>query len=69
MRTAEQERARYTYLKTSEVAKVLSVSTSHVIHLIQSGALEAVDIRAGDRPEYRVSPDALDAFLQERKVA
>lgn len=69
MRTKEQERARFTYLRTAEVAERLSVSRDHVVSLIQSGDLEAVDVSTGTRPEYRVSPDALDTFERARKVA
>lgn len=69
MRTAEQSRALYTGIKPSAIAKALSCSSEHVLALIRSGDLEAVDISAGKRPEYRVSRESFEAFLEKRKVA
>lgn len=69
MRTPEQERAAYAYLTTTDVAEKLSVSRSQVVALIRAGKMAAIDVGVGTRPEYRVAPDALDAFLASRKVA
>ena len=69
MRTREQEVARFTYLKTADVAARLNVSRAHVVDLIQAGRLQAIDVSLGGRPDYRIDPSALDAFEVERKVA
>lgn len=69
MRTREQERALYTGMKPSAIADALECSSEHVLALIRTGALEAVDIAAGSRPEYRVSRESFEAFLAARKVA
>lgn len=68
MRTAQQERARFTYLRTSEVADVLDCSRAHVVDLIQAGRLRAIDIATGSRPEYRVSPEALEEYERAAEV-
>lgn len=68
MRTKEQEVARFTYLKTADVATRLNVSRSHVVDLIQAGALVAIDVALGGRPDYRIAPAALDAFEALRRV-
>lgn len=69
MRTAEQEHARFAYLRTREVAAELRVSRTVVIALIQARELEAVDVSVGSRPEWRVPRASLDAFIARRKVA
>lgn len=69
MRTPEQEKAAYNGMKLSTVAKMLDCSRGHVLELVRKKALDAVDISAGSRPEYRVSRESLDAFLEARKVA
>lgn len=69
MRTHEQAVAAFTYLRPSAIAERLDVSRSHVVELIRTGKLAAINISIGQRPEYRVHPDELDAFLERQKVA
>lgn len=69
MRTHEQAVAAYTYLRPSAVAERLDVSRSHVVELIRAGKLAAVNISIGQRPEYRIHPAELEAFLERQRVA
>lgn len=69
MRTREQSRAAYSGLRASEVAEMLGCSKQHVITLVRAGDLDAVDISAGSRIEYRISRESFEAFLRNRKVA
>lgn len=68
-RTREQEVAAYRYLRPVQIAEQLGCSPSHVLNLIRDGKLAAIDIGTGRRPEYRVAPDALGAFLRRRATA
>lgn len=71
-KTAEQHEAEYRWLKPSEVVERIGVdSVSTVRDLIREGHLEAIDVSRSSRPRYRVSPEAVDAFLAEsrRRVA
>lgn len=68
MRTREQEVAAFTWLRTSKVAERLDCTTTQVIGLIDDGTLEAIDIGRGDKPNYRIHPDSVVAFEQNRKV-
>lgn len=68
LRTPEQEVAAYTYLSSAEVAGRLGCSPTHVTHLITTGKLRAIDIGAGQRPEYRVKPEWLEEFEKLREV-
>lgn len=76
-RTQAQERARFTYLKTADVADELKVGRSHVAELVKAGAFPdlddgtpgAIDVAAGARPEYRIHPESLKLFQRARKVA
>lgn len=71
-RSVEQEEARYAWISTTLAASRIGgeppVSTSHVVRLIEDGELEARDVsRPGSkRPEWRVSPESVDAFLARR---
>lgn len=69
MRTSEQAVAAYTFLRPTAVAERLDVSRSHVVELIRAGKLAAIDISIGRRPEYRIDPAELEAFLERQKVA
>jgi excisionase family DNA binding protein len=69
MRTVQQAEAAYQGIKPSRVAQALGCSSEHVLALIKRGELDAVDIGAGSRPEYRVSKQSFEAFLERRKVA
>jgi len=52
-----------TILTIREVAQRLKCSTDKVRHLIICGRLRAFDIGAGSHHHYRVTQQALDAFL------
>lgn len=69
MRTSELAVAQYTYLRTQDVADRLGISRAHVIDLIAHGQLKAINVGLGRRPEYRVSAEALDQFVERRAVA
>jgi excisionase family DNA binding protein len=68
MRTSEQEVALYNYRKVPDVASQLDCGRDHVLHLIEAGELDAIDISVGGRPSYRVSQDAIDRFIEARTV-
>lgn len=68
MRTREQARAAYTHLRPSRVAEQLDCSVQHVINLIKRGHLPAKNIGTARRPEYRIAPESLEAFLDARTV-
>jgi excisionase family DNA binding protein len=57
------------YLTPADVAARLNLSkVDGVYKLIQSGALTAVNVSTGERATWRVSPDALDQFLEARRA-
>ncbi len=58
------------FLSPVAVARLLGVRDSKVAGWIRSGELKASNLatRPGARPRYRVSPQALDAFLSGRQV-
>lgn len=68
MRTREQERAAYTYLKPARIAEQFDCTAVHVVNLIKTGKLKAINIGTGDRPEYRVNPDDFARFLETSQV-
>lgn len=71
-KTPEQHVAEYQWYKPSDVAEMIGVdSVDTVRSLIREGHLDAIDVSRSSRPSYRVSPDAVDAFLEEsrRRVA
>jgi excisionase family DNA binding protein len=53
-----------------EVAKLLRVSPDKVLSWIRSGRLRGYNIaeRENGRPKYRVNPDDLQAFTQQRAI-
>ena len=52
-------------LTVSEVAISLQVTTEHIRKLIRQGRLSAINIgTGGKRPLYRVTPQALNKFLE-----
>jgi excisionase family DNA binding protein len=69
LRTAEQEQAAFRHLTTAEVADRLNVSRTQVVALIRAKKLRAIDVGVGSRPEYRIAPADLDAFLALPAVA
>ena len=56
------------FLTPPEIANRLRVSPNKVLGWIRRGMLGAVNVSDGLRPRYRVSREALDAFLQGREV-
>lgn len=56
------------YLTPPEVAKLLRVSHEKLLGWIRRGELAAVNVGNGNRPRFRINPDDLDAFLNQRKV-
>jgi excisionase family DNA binding protein len=50
------------------IAKKLGVDAHRVLNWIRAGKLAAIDLGDGTRPRYRVSPEALDAYLESRAV-
>lgn len=56
-------------LTTEGVAEFLDISVEHARRLIRRGELAAVNIASSGRPNYRVSPAALDKYLRDHAVA
>jgi excisionase family DNA binding protein len=56
------------YLTPSEIARLLRVSSEKVLNWIRRAELKAVNVGNGFRPRYRISRDALTAFLAGREV-
>ncbi len=52
----------------SEIASKLRLSLGSVYHLIHSGALPAVNLAVRGRGCYRVKPESLEKFLNDRMV-
>ncbi len=50
------------YLKPSEVARILKVSSGTVINMIHSGKLKALTISGKHRKSYRILSGELDRF-------
>ena len=59
------------WLSPPQVAEQLGIDPGKVIAWIRAGQLAAVNVaeNVGGRPRYRISPDALDAFLLGRSTA
>jgi excisionase family DNA binding protein len=57
-----------TYLKSTEISKLLRVSPEKVLGWIRRGELTAIDVGDGKRSEYRVHQEDLSAFLARREV-
>jgi len=53
------------YLKPSEVARILKVTTRTVNNMVRDGTLRAVTIRGKDRKSYRILSGELDRFVSE----
>lgn len=69
MRTPDQSRAAYTYLRPKDVAQRLGCSRATVLRLVRNGVLDAIDIGLGKRPTYRISQEAVEALSDARRVA
>lgn len=57
-----------TFLKPTEIAKLLRVSPGKVLAWIRQGDLKAVDVGEDKRSGYRVHQEDLSAFLASREV-
>jgi len=55
-------------LTVKQVADRLSVDERTVRGWIQKGELKAVNIGGRLRPEYRIRPDDLEAFIKSREI-
>jgi excisionase family DNA binding protein len=57
-----------TWLTVADVAETLRVNATKVGGWIARGELAAADVssRSGGKPRWRISPDALEAFLLRR---
>jgi hypothetical protein len=68
-KTPEQHEAEYTWLSPSEAAPRLGgISPEQVRTLIREGHLAppgVMDVSRGERPCYRISPDAIERFNRE----
>lgn len=51
-----------------EVSKRLGVSRKHVLDLIHSGQLKAINVSQGNRPSYRVVPQSVDGYEERNLV-
>ena len=77
MRTKIDEKARYTYLKTTAVAKELDCGRDHVVSMIQAGKFPdlpdgtegVIDIGTGSRPEWRIHPESFAMFKRGERAA
>lgn len=58
------------WMSPPAIAKQLGVTPEKVTGLIRSGEIAAVDIasKGSRRPRFRVSPEALEVFLDRRRV-
>ena len=68
MTTQDRMHQKLSWLSVDHVASRLHVSPDHVRSLIHQGKLDAVDVSAGRRPTYRISPESLQAFLTACEV-
>lgn len=60
MRTSEQARAAYTYLRPQEVADRLGVPLKQVKDWIIDGVVDAINISTGSAiPHYRIAPESI----------
>jgi hypothetical protein len=71
MRTAKQERARFGWMKPSEVAAVLGCGDELVREHIHAKAFPCVgdepgviNIGTATRPQYRIHPESFRLFVQ-----
>jgi excisionase family DNA binding protein len=55
-------------MTAAEVATHLACSTDQIHALINRGRLTAVNIGSANRPCYRISPDALELFLDSMRT-
>ena len=59
------ERLSYT---PAELAKLHRLSRTRLMHWINSGELRASNLGSRARPRYRITKEAMDAFLERRAV-
>jgi len=55
-------------ISVRQVAKTLGCTEQHVYSLIREGALDAINIGSTERPSYRITEDAVRAFIKARTV-
>ncbi len=56
-------------LTVDEVAYRLQVTNAQVLKLRRTGALPAINVSAGAKPNYRWRPSVLETFLRTRRAA
>lgn len=58
-------------ISTTRAARILDVTPRHVVNLIRTGELEAVDLaqRGAKRPRWFTTRESLMAFVLRRKAA
>jgi excisionase family DNA binding protein len=54
------------FLTPPQAAKLLGVGAEKVKAFIDRGELVAINLSMGDRPRWRIAPDALQVFLKSR---
>lgn len=60
---------KHTWITPAQVAEQFGVAVGKVLKWIQRGELAAVNVASttAGRPRWRISPEALDGFLQRRQ--
>ncbi len=66
-KTPAEHEAEYTWLTPKEVGPMIGWLEEKVRELIRDGHLEGIDVARGQRPAYRVSPEAVARFLEESR--
>ena len=68
-KTPEQYEAAYNWLSTKQAAKRIGMSAGFVLKMIHEGHLKPPGVlnvsRSVKKPYYRISPKAVDRFVQE----
>jgi len=54
------------FLTPPQAARMIGVSAEKIAHFIHLGELVAVNLSMGNRPRWRIAPEALQAFLKSR---
>jgi hypothetical protein len=67
----EAQRLLYNGITVQATAKILGISTEHVLKLGRAGELEIADLRApgAERGVYRVDPQTVEAFRVRRRLS
>jgi hypothetical protein len=76
MRTAQQERARFTWLRPAQVAAELQCDDDTVRQHIHNGDFPdvdgepgVIDIGTGNVPQYRINPESFRLYRQAARVS